>query len=274
MTAKKDQNKTKREQLIESWKRRADYKGYDKTPGSMFNTWRSIVFNRKGRLIGYPDSWRDFDLFKKDVEDGWFKGMILNRIDAKSPYSKENCHWSQKGTENTHRLATIEYNGETLTLLEIAIRLNLNYNGIRQRFFKGKGMTSEEIIFGKKFGKAKKIKDYKELDSNAKVRAKASKMASQYRLRDWKKGLVGDVDVDHMLKAFESNCIYCGSDKKIGLDRINNSLGHTKENTVPCCYSCNVARSNNFTHEEMFLIGEAISKINKKREDENIGKNT
>lgn len=46
------------------------------------------------------------------------------------------------------------------------------------------------------------------------------------------------------LEVFESywqnNCSYCG-DKidTIGLDRVDNNLGYTLENIVPCCYVCN-----------------------------------
>ena len=35
-------------------------------------------------------------------------------------------------------------------------------------------------------------------------------------------------------------CIYCGeSEKRIGIDRIDNSIGYTKENSAPCCALCN-----------------------------------
>lgn len=59
-------------------------------------------------------------------------------------------------------------------------------------------------------------------------------------------------------------CVYCGY-PPTGVDRIDNLKGHTVKNCVPCCLECNVARMNNFTHEEMFEIGKAIKTIKDKR---------
>lgn len=43
---------------------------------------------------------------------------------------------------------------------------------------------------------------------------------------------------------FNSKCIYCGETdwKKLGCDRINNSLPHTEDNVVCSCGKCNVER--------------------------------
>ena len=36
------------------------------------------------------------------------------------------------------------------------------------------------------------------------------------------------------------SCFYCGeNEKRIGIDRIDNSIGYTKENSVSCCKICN-----------------------------------
>ena len=56
-------------------------------------------------------------------------------------------------------------------------------------------------------------------------------------------------------------CIYCGSTKDIGLDRIDNKKGHSKDNVVPCCYICNTARNSNFSFEEMKILGKTIKEI-------------
>lgn len=36
-----------------------------------------------------------------------------------------------------------------------------------------------------------------------------------------------------------SVCSYCGIKEKLGIDRVDNSVGYTKENSVPCCKLCN-----------------------------------
>ena len=55
------------------------------------------------------------------------------------------------------------------------------------------------------------------------------------------------------------------SDYIPSIDRLDNSKGHTKDNVVPCCIECNTARSDNFTFEEMKVIGKSIRKIKKDR---------
>ena len=39
-------------------------------------------------------------------------------------------------------------------------------------------------------------------------------------------------------------CFYCGELQKIGSDRVDNSIGYTKENSVPCCSMCNYMKKN------------------------------
>lgn len=78
---------------------------------------------------------------------------------------------------------------------------------------------------------------------------------------DKKKGYDCDLDIDFVRNICNQACFYCGETEKIGLDRINNNKGHTKDNVVPCCYVCNCARSNNFTFEEMIQLGKTIKDI-------------
>lgn len=62
---------------------------------------------------------------------------------------------------------------------------------------------------------------------------------------------------DEFTKLVTSSCIYCGESKKrIGIDRIDNSLGYTKENSAPCCSMCNYMKKN-------YLKKEFLSHIKK-----------
>jgi hypothetical protein len=84
--------------------------------------------------------------------------------------------------------------------------------------------------------------------------------AGRYKMIDKKKGYITNITGIDLLTAKNSPCVYCGY-TATGFDRIDNKLGHTKENCVICCKECNVARMDNFTHEEMFIIGNAIKHI-------------
>lgn len=97
---------------------------------------------------------------------------------------------------------------------------------------------------------------------------RATSLICAYRKVDKKKGQSCDLDRDFLVnEIFNKPCIYCNSIENIGCDRINNNLGHLKTNVVPCCRICNTTRMNNFSHEEMFLLGQVIQKINKFRKD-------
>ena len=60
-------------------------------------------------------------------------------------------------------------------------------------------------------------------------------------------------------------CVYCGDTENIGLERIDNDLGHCKANCLPCCTLCNLTRGSRYTVEEFKLIGEVIKVIKNNR---------
>lgn len=266
MTKKKDPNLSLSEALSLSWKNRKNYKGYDRSKGSKYNSWRSIVNTKRGKEIGFPDEWKSYDKFDSDTLYGWEKGKILCRKDTQKPYSKDNVEWRDKGQEQFCKLVKLEYNGETKTILEWCSLLGLNYNGVRQRYFKGKNFTTEQILFGKYKKLSKTITDIKDITDEDKRRNKANKMLAQYKLYDKKKGFEFDIDRKWFVNAIlYGRCHYCGDTKRLGLDRIDNNKGHTHDNVVVCCYECNVARGNNFSYEEMLILGKTIKEIKNKR---------
>lgn len=56
---------------------------------------------------------------------------------------------------------------------------------------------------------------------------------------------------------FSQPCHYCGKTDwaKMGCDRIDNSLPHTPDNVVPCCYHCNCKKHTTPYDEYMKMIG-------------------
>jgi len=60
-------------------------------------------------------------------------------------------------------------------------------------------------------------------------------------------------------------CLYCGVTDRIGIDRIDNSKGHSADNALPCCGMCNAVRNSTFTVDEMKVLGAAIARIRDRR---------
>lgn len=87
-----------------------------------------------------------------------------------------------------------------------------------------------------------------------------SNVLTRYRVFDRNKNLKNNLTKSFINSELKKPCVYCKHPSS-GLDRIDNSLGHIIENCVPCCKECNVARNNNFSHEEMKIIGLAIKKV-------------
>lgn len=72
--------------------------------------------------------------------------------------------------------------------------------------------------------------------------------------RSKKKSLICDLELEDIKYIIESSCIYCGSDERIEVDRMNSAEGYTKLNTVPACRRCNTIKNNVVTYEEMMTI--------------------
>lgn len=71
-----------------------------------------------------------------------------------------------------------------------------------------------------------------------------------------------DFSTDEMVIFLKQPCVHCGTtDAPRGLDRIDNSRGHTKDNVAPSCAPCNFARGNRFSFDEMKIIGKAIREV-------------
>jgi len=93
-------------------------------------------------------------------------------------------------------------------------------------------------------------------------KGRAISMICAYRNIDRKNGHQSDLTQDFLINnIFNKSCVYCGDTENLGCDRVDNSKGHLKINVIPSCGVCNITRMNNFSVDEMKLIGEAIKKI-------------
>ena len=84
------------------------------------------------------------------------------------------------------------------------------------------------------------------------------------RAYDQSHGLDNDVDREFIAKLIQHGCSYCGESKiKIGLDRINNSIGHIRSNVVAACIRCNFIRRT-MPYEAWLLIVPGIREATEK----------
>jgi hypothetical protein len=91
----------------------------------------------------------------------------------------------------------------------------------------------------------------------------------KYKLRD-KKYLSGKLDFtieEFIAMMKDSHCVYCGDTENLGLDRVDNSLGHSRGNVVVCCNLCNMTKGNRFTFDEFRILGEKINEIKTRRKN-------
>lgn len=235
---------------------------YKRTQG-LYTIWRSKVGTKNAKKIGFDERWITFEGFINNIPAGYKKGYILIRKNLSLPYTMENCLWGPKGSESIHNEIKIEYKDQIMSLKEISTLEGVNYNGLKNRYFNRKkyNYSIQEIVFGRKKIKKQPPRDPHELEIQF-IKNKASGMLANYKIRDVKKGLEFDISKDYMIDIMlHGHCHYCGTTKKLGLDRIDNTKGHTMDNVVPCCYECNVVRNNSFTIDEMQLLGKTIRQI-------------
>lgn len=53
---------------------------------------------------------------------------------------------------------------------------------------------------------------------------------------------------DHILTL---SCVYCGSRDRIGVDRVDSSIGYDQDNVAPCCCTCNMMK---YTHDVDYFL--------------------
>lgn len=71
-----------------------------------------------------------------------------------------------------------------------------------------------------------------------------------YKLNAKNRGIDFTLSFQEFCDFIGIRCFYCGRDTNIvGIDRVNNDIGYTKENCVSCCKRCNMAKGKNTQQE-------------------------
>lgn len=104
----------------------------------------------------------------------------------------------------------------------------------------GKLHKKENVLRTQKYTKKNKSKVYeygKEYNKTISGSYRMYKSSSVPRKKEF------NLSIDEFSKLVSSPCRYCGeTSKKIGVDRVDNSIGYTLENCAPCCTVCNMMK--------------------------------
>lgn len=156
-------------------------------------------------------------------------------------------------TQNAKNIGKMRFNGKTYTkeYLENNVELVAQIKQFRKE--KQKSIRSEKLkqyrmenpitqkrlkseedkkLWQKEYRKrnSNKLKMYSQTD-NSKFR--------QYISSAKKRKYEFDLTLELFTKLFHSSCTYCGQEDCRGIDRVDNKIGYTKENSVACCEVCN-----------------------------------
>jgi len=59
------------------------------------------------------------------------------------------------------------------------------------------------------------------------------------------RGILWELDEAFVFGLWQKPCYYCNVPMEmVGLDRVDNDIGYTVENTVPCCTMCNIMKQS------------------------------
>ena len=83
------------------------------------------------------------------------------------------------------------------------------------------------------------------------------------RRQDKKNKRDNDLDLSFIRECIKNGCQYCGETHiRMTLDRIDNTIGHTKSNVVPSCVRCNSIRMN-MPYVAWLVVSKSVREANK-----------
>lgn len=95
--------------------------------------------------------------------------------------------------------------------------------------------------------------------------ASFNRVFSRYKQSAKERNISFEINKEDFLEFTQQKCYYCGKEPETlsknkcnngdfvynGLDRVDSSLGYTKENVVTCCKQCNFSKGK--THQNEFV---------------------
>lgn len=130
--------------------------GMANTP--LYKVWQAMkdrIYNKNNKYFHYYggrgltlcEEWESFSAFNKwAMENGYQKGLDLDRINNDLGYSPENCRWipHAENLQNTRRKQEVVLDGKRVPVAEIAKRYNVPYNKVYQ--MNKRGLSGKQII--------------------------------------------------------------------------------------------------------------------------------
>ena len=134
---------------------------HNQTGTPLFNVWRNIkerctnenyrsYDNYGGRGIQICEEWQEFENFCKwAMENGYKKGLSIDRIDVNGNYEPNNCRWvtAKAQARNRRNTVFIIFNGVRKSISDWADELNVPKNTLYGRY--SRGWSPKEILYGK-----------------------------------------------------------------------------------------------------------------------------
>lgn len=93
-----------------------------------------------GRGITVCDEWLVVDNFLNwAMENGYNDNLQIDRIDNNGNYSPDNCRWVsvKENCRNRRSNIVVEYQGENITLIELAEKTGISYGCLNARYSRG-----------------------------------------------------------------------------------------------------------------------------------------
>lgn len=130
---------------------------YNKSTTTEYSSWESMkqrCFNSKnkhfknygGRGVTVCDKWLTFDGFFEDMGIKPGKEYSLDRVDTNGNYSKENCKWSTRYTQDRNRRDSVYlvYKNNNYILQDLANEVGIHQQTLQKRL--KKGLSIEQAV--------------------------------------------------------------------------------------------------------------------------------
>lgn len=146
--------------------------------------------------------------------------MSYIQINKRKDYQKK---WYQKNKEKMLLCAKKRYQEKKQDILSKRKELR-KFETIEQR-----EKRLSYFIKYRKINQGKIKKDNQTLESKFR----------QYTFAAGRRGYGFNLTFDEFIVLFNGFCAYCGKGNARGIDRIDNKVGYTKNNSISCCEVCN-----------------------------------